>query len=628
MSKQTNNTPEDLDAVEVIQRIFDAAFELYARAEGTTIGTNIDAVTLHISKFPYNPEMIELIREQPGDTPISQGHIYSDYNDNLMSDTPSTNLKTQMTAAIVYQLERFKKRLNDDTVTSILSASDGLMRLYKETQRITVVEIDLNNNKILDPDSYSKRADAVEAVQEQTADIANRRSKLRALVPELLEALRHYLTEPQEGTAPGIRTLPRKNIPIPEYIQTGSSKIYHSVQDIIARAALTTENGEPWPTGRILCKDLNAEVQIRPDPATVDYLAADELLGWQKKAADYALSMSDETADVLDYITYEVINQANGPEQDVIFSAERFYQLRGIKKQKAGDGHRGGYKTEYRRDFAREVERLESTWVLVAEMERVTLNEKGKRTKTKQRGMESRAIEISIREGQLNINRRVEADTFRGRLGPLFATAIFGVDPEYALMTKKALGYDPYRQVPEKRLTRYLSWQWRIRQNSGNYLQPFTVETLLKSAGLEIDKRNPDRTKNRLEKAFDTLEHDDVISGWQYGDGWEEEKVGKRGWVETWKAWNVCVEPPPHIPEYYKEKIQAIEPKKQKALSPPKTILLRLQAALTNLTQMQAAENIGINQATLSRIVSGKNASPENRKKILAWLDKQESLRS
>ena len=62
-----------------------------------------------------------------------------------------------------------------------------------------------------------------------------------------------------------------------------------------------------------------------------------------------------------------------------------------------------------------------------------------------------------------------------------------------------------YRQTWEKRLARYLSYQWRCKAHEGRYWQPFRVATLLAAVGAELDQRKPSRTRERLEKAPETL---------------------------------------------------------------------------------------------------------------------------
>jgi predicted XRE-type DNA-binding protein len=258
-------------------------------------------------------------------------------------------------------------------------------------------------------------------------------------------------------------------------------------------------------------------------------------------------------------------------------------------------------------------------------MEVIEPDEKGKRRRSRKSGVESRAIVVSARAGQLNLGGRIEPDRYRGRLGPLFASSVFGTWRQTALVSIKALGYDSYRHLPEKRLTRYLSWQWRIRQGGGNYLQPYEVATLLANAGMNISKKNPIQTKERLEKALETLVADCIVSGWQYCEGWNEAIVGSRGWTEQWKDWRVVVEPPQDIIDHYKT-IPTMESTTPKTLPVNgKAIGERLQAALATLsiTQLQAAEDIGINQATLSRVIRGKTPSPVILKKIVTWLDKR-----
>lgn len=411
--------------------------------------------------------------------------------------------------------------------------------------------------------------------------------------------------------------------PIPRFLQLANSAIYHRTQEIIARGKFSLDGGEKWPTGRIEENGLTADVQIKPDPATVEpYLQGESLAEWQTIAANTALEMNDETADVLDYITFEVVTQANGSDQDVIFSSYRFNQLRGIKKQKSGEGRRGGFKTEYRRNFARCVDHLSNTWIRVSEMEVFEPGKNGKRVKSKKRGLESRAIVVSARAGQLTIGGQLNADTYRGRLGPLFAEAVFGTWRQTALVSVKALGYDHYHQRWEKRLTRYLSWQWRIRQGMGNYLQPFDVATLLDAIGEEVNQTKPLRTKERLEKALDTLLNDEVIAGWQYCEGWDENIVGHRGWAAQWQAWKAVIEPPQEIFDQYKSisRIEAKKPKELQATTKPLGELLRNVRLSRCLSQLQAAEEIGINQATLSRIEKGANVRPNIRRKIEGWL--------
>lgn len=448
-------------------------------------------------------------------------------------------------------------------------------------------------------------------------------SRQKAAIAEGLRDIMERLaaiTGAQKGARKSARPRPQGINPTPTHMEIANSNVYYYAREIIARGDFTQNGGEKWPTGRIRRGGLNADVQIKPNPATEEPNLTGELLAaWQENAADIAMEMDDATADVLDYIAYEVANGASNFEQDVVFSAYRFSQLRGLQKHKAGNRRRGGYEVEYRRNFAREVEKLAHVWIRVAEMDVVERDANGKRRRSTRRGIESRVIVVSARAGQINPDGSLEPDCYRGRLGPLFAESIFGTWRQMALVSVKALGYDPYRRLPEKRLTRYLSWQWRIRNGTGNYLQPYEVSTLLKAADMTISKSDPARTKDRLEKALETLAGDGVVSAWQYGEGWDEEIVGTPGWAQRWADWRVIVEPPQEIIDHYKT-IPPVEMKPQKAL-PAISARLRAALAATGRTQLQAAEDIGISPTTLCRIIKGQTPSRSTHNKISAWLD-------
>jgi hypothetical protein len=84
------------------------------------------------------------------------------------------------------------------------------------------------------------------------------------------------------------------------------------------------------------------------------------------------------------------------------------------------------------------------------------------------------------------------------------------------LLSARALAYNPYRQIWEKRLLRYLSWQWRTRAQGGNYGQVYRADTLLEAIGESVVPRRASWQKARLEKALDTIQTDRGIAAWQY----------------------------------------------------------------------------------------------------------------
>jgi hypothetical protein len=125
-----------------------------------------------------------------------------------------------------------------------------------------------------------------------------------------------------------------------------------------------------------------------------------------------------------------------------------------------------------------------------------------------------------------------------------------------------ALHYDPYRQYWEKRITRFLAYLWRIRRGRKDYLASISVEALLQGAGLQVDKRNPKKSRSRTEKALNQLCLDGVIRAWCYVPQLNEKTAGRKGWVKAWLSWKVQIEPPQEIVEQYRKMHHALVGKK------------------------------------------------------------------
>ena len=232
--------------------------------------------------------------------------------------------------------------------------------------------------------------------------------------------------------------------------------------------------------------------------------------------------------------------------------------------------------------------------------------------------------------GQMRLDGHIEVESFRFVPGDIFARFLLGAGRQWALLSAKALGYDPYRQTWETRLARYLSWQWRIRAKDEAYSQPYRVETLLDHAGEELNARTPSRTKECLEKALDRLQADKVIADWQYDrfDDWFGE-LPRKGWAEAWLRATVVIEPPDVVVDEY-EKIQrpgqrAIRATRaegsQAAGQKDLGVLLKERRKQLGLFQLRAAEDLGISQSQLSRLEGSKSMSPDPLKeRLLIWL--------
>jgi hypothetical protein len=212
--------------------------------------------------------------------------------------------------------------------------------------------------------------------------------------------------------------------------------------------------------------------------------------------------------------------------------------------------------------------------------------------------------------GQLRLDGFVDVEKFIFRPGQVFAHFLAGPGRQTALLSAKALQYDPYRQTWEKRLTRYLSWQWRCEAHTGNYLQPFAVTTLLTAVGHPVNRRRLTWQRERLEKTLDTIQQDQVIAGWQYAQEHDD-----------WPKSTILIEPPDPIQEQY-QRLEQHEVPQRRRIPEPNALGMRLKnrRQALGLSQIQAAEQLGLHQGYFSRLERGHvTPSPAVRKRLETW---------
>jgi len=385
--------------------------------------------------------------------------------------------------------------------------------------------------------------------------------------------------------------------------------------------------GGRWPGADLSKGTTRAIAEIRPPDDA--YLSSEELAMWQGRMWQHVKDMGDRTADTFYIFAHLWMNQAKNPEQMIRFTAEDILRCRGLKPKKSGTGRRGGYEDRQKREVAQDIGILDSTWLTVMEKD-ITEEVQGKKGPLKRRkkwGGQGRAVEITFREGQLDLSGRMDAPSvWHGRMGIAFAIDMLGPGKQYALIAQKALHFDPYRQNYEKRLTRYLAIQWRIRQREGNYLSPYKVETLLGEIAMQVSAHHPNDTKERFENMLNTLQEKGIIKAWQYERA-PEEVVGRRGWAKDWPGWKVIIEPPQEIMDRYC-KIKTLSrapkalPESTKAKPLPLGEQVKKAMNIRGLSLLQVSEETGIDKSLLSRLVNGILRSPRdaNLQKLQSWL--------
>ena len=337
---------------------------------------------------------------------------------------------------------------------------------------------------------------------------------------------------------------------------------------------------------------------------------------WKKRE-----QLSDLHVDVIDAMCATWIIQASSDESRAVITADDILKLRGLKPHLSGNGRRGGYTMEQRQDVVEAVQDLENIWFEITENVK-----RGKKTKSD--FIQSRAVAVTDRGGQIRLDGTLDVMWFVFRPGSIFARYLLTEGRQSALLAAQALRYNVRTEAVEKRLVRYLSWQWRIRSKSATYLQPYEAQTLIKESGIKIPERNANRACERLEKALDRLQTDSIISSWQYSD-WDWSAMNRHGWVKSWLTTKIAIEPPDFIRDSYESIGQNIAKPLLKTTAQPQNEAeiaqqTKAQRKAKRMSQMQLAEFLDISQPTLSRIESGKPVSTQEKNKILKWLTETE----
>lgn len=403
-----------------------------------------------------------------------------------------------------------------------------------------------------------------------------------------------------------------------DFLPVSSSASYQAMREVVALKKFSKDVESPFPTAYVEKSSIKGKIQLTPLQSETVYgekLKELEMSMWQKRE-----QLSDLHVDVIDAMCATWIVQASSEESRAVITADDVLKLRGLKAHLSGTGRRGGYTMEQREEIVTAVQDLENIWFEITEKVK-----RGKKSKSD--FIQSRAVVVTDRGGQMRLDGSLDVMWFVFRPGSIFARYLLTEGRQSALLAAQALRYNVRTEAVEKRLVRYLSWQWRIRSKSATYLQPYEAQTLIKEAGIKVPERNANRACERLEKALDRLQSDNLILGWQYVE-WDWENAKKHGWIKNWLTTKIAIEPPDLIRDSYQSIGQTIEtpllslmekiplPRNEAEIA----IQTKTKRKSLNLSQMQLAEILGLSQPTLSRIESGRKVSADEKQKILQWL--------
>ena len=409
---------------------------------------------------------------------------------------------------------------------------------------------------------------------------------------------------------------------IQDHLLVMNSAPYQSVRDAIYKKNFQKFGKPPWPSTPILRGNTEGFIQIIPK-GNIEQNLVDE-------AWDRVQLLSDADVDVFDALCSLFLSKARHNEEIIEIHLNDLLSIRGLKPKLGGEGRRGGYETKQREQILKSLTNIQSIWINI---HKAVVYEKGKPVHTMLQG---RTFIFKDHMGEeYSISEKTCRKKITFTIDEVFAKFLNGSGRQVALLSIKALQYNPYKQLWEKRLTRYLSWRWRTQARKGTFLQPNKTSTLLEAIGEKMNTRTPSRTRERFEKALDILLEDGVIASWHY-EKWDESIADFKGWATIWLNSMILIEPP----EIIKDQYRSIEKKQKSQKEDSHTQLnstdqkingqlgeqIRMTRKNLNLTLFQLAEELEISAPYVSNIERGiKIPSNKIRTKMLKWLEKHKT---
>jgi DNA-binding transcriptional regulator YiaG len=439
------------------------------------------------------------------------------------------------------------------------------------------------------------------------------------------------------------------------FVESSSALIYHKLRDVISKNEFDTSS--MYPTARISDekKRVEAIAQVRNSDIHGEMgLTKEEIEQWKNLTAQAITSMDDLTADIFDIISIIWMKQAKHKDQMIRFHTDDALNLRKVQGRGGTEVYQTGYRKKDRDEVMKRLAALATIWIRIERDKLRFVDAETKEVDELDRVQFNPLFIIDSVTVAYRNNEPVGIYECSIKPGEILANFLYGAKKSSGLLALKTLQYNPVKQKYHKRLARYLSWQWRIRQKKADYLRPYHIggeKGLLNVIGMEVNNRFPMRTKESFEEILDTLQEDGIIQYWEYTSEYDEKKIGagNKKWLDYWLNCKVRIIPPEEIISLYKnmdhEYIEAnneqpilVNPihmlknmvereQSNNDLSNPYTLVtpenvkrIRKERGL-NITQ--AAAEIGISRSTLSRYESGQiqNPTPENLEKMYNWLN-------
>ena len=453
---------------------------------------------------------------------------------------------------------------------------------------------------------------------------------------------------------------PTNNISLTErdYIYANTSTPFHLMRNIVtSKTNFSTKETGFMGTELIDNQGtLHGFAELRPAPLFQTEADLDQNYGID--LLETTLSSLDElTADIFDLVSYQWMTGQRDSEGFIEFHSDDALLLRHYEKGVVPDKVK--FKERDRFNIMRRVAALSSVWIALHDgPERIKIvnaseiDSKLYNFQDFKRMFDVGSVRIAF-DKKTNKPKGIYA--LQIKPSTLLQPYLDGTKSSLGVLDLKVFKYSYVSQREHKRLTRYLSRQWKIRSIKGNLNQPFKIATLLNEMNFPA-RLNGVQLRDRFEEVLDDLQRDEVIANWSYTEAINEARVGKRGWVQNyWSQLSVMITPPaivmlenkkkialPNAPvetilhtndapveaeykEVIVEKTEQTEfifeaPKKVQELTPE---IMRAKIDELGYSIRKTAEEIGISHTTLSRYLARKikRHNQDNDQKMILWLE-------
>jgi hypothetical protein len=332
-----------------------------------------------------------------------------------------------------------------------------------------------------------------------------------------------------------------------EYIYSSMDIDYHLMRDIVTKKK-DFQEGE---TGHMATQIIDNRgkvrglAELRPHDTQVAELSSDQQEMWLELIESTLSSLDEMTADLFDLITYLWMVTPKNRDGYIEFHSNDALRLRNLKKR-SSNGREIDFREEDRFNIMKRVAALSSIWVSMGEQKIKVINTQDIKDKELYKFKDfQKMFEI----GKI----RVAYDKKTGEAKGIYAVQVKptsvltpyleGPNRSIGLLDLKVFQYSHFTQREQKRLTRYLNLQWKIRTVKRSLHQPFKVSTLLKVMDFS-SRYNGVEIRDKLEGILDELQNDGVLKKWAYTEEIDEEKIGKRGWLKNyWEKLSIILLP-------------------------------------------------------------------------------------